>query len=184
MQLYASAARRCCCCLLTSQGRDGPLSCRHQHVPLPHPCTPARAVNECAHLARQAEQWLPGPGPEPVRAALLRWLHAFPLALMDHLREEESLESMVNGCVLCCCCAVLCCAVVWGYQVIKLDGFDWLARVLQEGAASPACKPAAAAVSGECSVLTAQRCCTRCPLPCRHKPACLLCCSQSFPASS
>jgi len=55
------------------------------------------AVNECTHLARQAEQWLPGPGPEPVRAALLRWLRVFPLALMDHLREEESLESLVKG---------------------------------------------------------------------------------------
>lgn len=54
-------------------------------------------VNECTHLARQAEQWLPGPGPEPVRAALLRWLRVFPLALMDHLREEESLESLVKG---------------------------------------------------------------------------------------
>lgn len=54
-------------------------------------------VNECTHLARQAEQWLPGSGPEPVRAALLRWLRAFPLALMDHLREEESLESLVKG---------------------------------------------------------------------------------------
>lgn len=55
------------------------------------------AVNECTHLARQAEQWLPGSGPEPVRAALLRWLRVFPLALMDHLRQEESLESLVAG---------------------------------------------------------------------------------------
>ena len=55
------------------------------------------AVNECTHLARQTEQWLPGAGPAPVRLALLRWLRAFPLALMDHLRQEDSLESLVKG---------------------------------------------------------------------------------------
>lgn len=55
------------------------------------------AVNECTHLARQTEQWLPGSGPAPVRLALLRWLRVFPLALMDHLRQEESLESLVSG---------------------------------------------------------------------------------------
>eukprot|EP00878_Enallax_costatus_P025175 GHUV01026908.1.p1 GENE.GHUV01026908.1~~GHUV01026908.1.p1 ORF type:complete len:418 (+),score=116.02 GHUV01026908.1:150-1403(+) len=54
-------------------------------------------VNECTHLARQAEQWLPGPGCQPVREGLLRWLRVFPLSLMVHLRgHEEELEELVQ----------------------------------------------------------------------------------------
>uniref|UniRef100_A0A383VJ70 Uncharacterized protein n=1 Tax=Tetradesmus obliquus TaxID=3088 RepID=A0A383VJ70_TETOB len=55
-------------------------------------------VNECTHLARQTEQWLPGPASEPVRSALLRWLHVFPISLMVHLRgHEEDLRQEVQG---------------------------------------------------------------------------------------
>jgi len=46
-------------------------------------------VNECTHLARQSEQWLPGPANEPIRAALLRWLRVFPYSLMEHLRQPD-----------------------------------------------------------------------------------------------
>jgi hypothetical protein len=54
-------------------------------------------VNECTHLARQTEQWLPGPALEPVRSALLRWLHVFPISLMVHLRgHEEDLRGLVQ----------------------------------------------------------------------------------------
>lgn len=46
-------------------------------------------MNECTHLARQSEQWLPGAANEPIRAALLRWLRVFPYSLMEHLRQPD-----------------------------------------------------------------------------------------------
>ncbi|KAF6253563.1 Bestrophin, RFP-TM, chloride channel-domain-containing protein [Scenedesmus sp. NREL 46B-D3] len=55
-------------------------------------------VNECTHLARQTEQWLPGAACEPLRCALLRWLRVFPISLMVHLRgHEEDLRGLVQG---------------------------------------------------------------------------------------
>lgn len=54
-------------------------------------------VNEVTHLARQVEQWLPGPERAPLRSALLRWLRVFPLSLMVHLRgHEEDLAGLAD----------------------------------------------------------------------------------------
>lgn len=76
-------------------------------------------VNECTHLARQAEQWLPGPASQPVRTALLRWLRVFPLCLMVHLRgEDEELPALVKGCVTPYCCFAQCQASMLNTQQI------------------------------------------------------------------
>lgn len=55
------------------------------------------------HLARQSCQWLPSDAPddERIRAALLRWLRAFPVALMCNVREEEDqLPALLTGVLL------------------------------------------------------------------------------------
>jgi hypothetical protein len=57
-------------------------------------------VSSASHLARQACQWLPSAAPKEqrVRAALLRWLRALPLAAMCHQREEsQNLPGLVQG---------------------------------------------------------------------------------------
>jgi putative membrane protein len=60
-------------------------------------------VSSVCHLARQTCQWLPSSAPEDerIRAALLRWLTAFPLSLMCYVREEDDkLPALLNGVLL------------------------------------------------------------------------------------
>ena len=62
-------------------------------------------VAATGHLARQACQWLPTSSPEDenIRGALLRWLRAFPVLLMCHVREEEDkMDTLLQGCVPRC----------------------------------------------------------------------------------
>jgi len=60
-------------------------------------------VSSVCHLARQTCQWLPTAAPEDerIRAALLRWLNAFPLSLMCYVREEgDKLPALLQGVLL------------------------------------------------------------------------------------
>lgn len=93
-----------CLCTTHTHGSDHPIT--------PRSPTPNRRWEACSawnvivssttHLGRQATQWLPSSHPDDAlpRAALLRWLGAFPIATMAHLREEEEkLPELLDGCV-------------------------------------------------------------------------------------
>lgn len=55
-------------------------------------------VSSSVHLARQSCQWLASPGDGATRAALLRWVRAFPRAVMAFAREEEEhLGELMEG---------------------------------------------------------------------------------------
>lgn len=60
-------------------------------------------VSSVCHLARQTCQWLPTSAPEDerIRAALLRWLRAFPLAVKCYVREDEGrMKGLMEGVLL------------------------------------------------------------------------------------